>query len=234
MPLDPESIRLIKQRQRAAGWVAPHMRAMTSLGAAPSQAFDALANMRTNAQARGVLGIAAKYLRQAYGILDTFTAWPTGTTKESARELLDRTNRYAQQIYAKLPNNTAVIDPVVRKQVVVAANQAATNLQLVSSVRDNLNQDFLTDLVDYLNAGVGHVIDDVIDRVTGKKKTEIGRVLIWCALGTVGLGIAYVGFRLVRTAVLGGAALEEAEAAAIAIAEATDRQKRSKRFVTIT
>ncbi len=235
MPLDIASVRLIEARQRAAGWPKA-VRGPRALGAA--QPFDALANMRTNAQARGVLGIAAKWLQQAYGILDTFTMWPTGTTKESARELLNRTNAYAQKVYAKLPNDTAPIDPMVRKQVVVATSQAATNLKLVSDVRNNLNQGFLTDVVDYLNSGVHRVVNDVIDQVTGKKKLEVTRILIWAAVGTVGLGVVIMAAKLVHTAVLGNMALGEAEEAAVTAAEEerrrAEQRKQAKTVVSIS
>lgn len=233
VPLDPASIRLIEARQRSAGWLVHRPRG--ALGA--SAPFDALANMKTNTQARGVLGIAAKWLNQGFGILDTFP-FLSGEAKTQATDLLNRTNTYAQKVYAKLPDNDAPINPVVRKQVVLATNQAATNLKLVSSVRDNLNQGLLSDLVDYLNSVVHHFIDDTIKHYTDQKKTDITRIAIYVALGTVGLGLLFVTAKLVHTAVLGQAALGEAEDAAVAAAEAEHRRaeqrKSAKQIVSIS
>ncbi len=229
MPLDIASIRLIEQRQRAANWPR-----IVRGGLGEMQSFDALAKMQTNAQARGVPGIAAKWLQQGFGILDTFP-FVSGDAKRQAQSLLDRTNAYAQKVYATLPDNAGSIEPAVRKRVVIAVNQAATNLKLVSSVRDNLNQGLLTDIVNYLQSGLSQFIDDTIERTTGKKfHVELPRILIWTAVGAVGLGILFVTAKLVHTAVLGGAALEEAEMTAMALADAAKRKRSNRRVVSIS
>ena len=224
MPLDIASIRLIEARQRAANWP----KAVRGQLGAPSQAVDVLASMKTNTQARGVLGVAAKWLQQGFGVLDTFP-FLSGEAKSQATDLLNRTNAYAQKVYAKLPDDNAPIAPAVRKQVVLAANQAASNLRLVSSVRDDLSKGFLTDLVDYLQKSLHNALPGGFD---------VPRVVIYGALGVIGLGILFVAAKLVHTAVLGQAALGEAEEAAVTAAEEEARRaetrKHAKTVVSIS
>ncbi len=193
------------------------------LGAANQQAVDVLARMQTNTQARGVLGIAAKWLRQAFGILDTFP-FGTGQARESARDLLTRTNNYAMQVYAKLPDDQAMIDPAIRKQIVTAVNQAATNLRLVSNEAQNLNQGMIEDLVDYLYSKANQFIDDTVRRVTGSgSPVHIPKALIWGVVAVAGVTALFVTAKLVHTVMLGGADLEEAEETAMALADAQKR-----------
>jgi len=230
MPLDAESVRLIHQRQQAAGWsqgarAQQIVRRRThGLGkaAASGEPFDLLAAMKTNTQARGVLGIVAKYLRRGFEVIETFP-FTGGEAKAQAIDLLNRNNVYAQKIYATIPDNDKPVSPQTRKTVTLATTQAASNLKLVSSAADNLNQSLLTDLVDFL-----------VQRVKNQTGWKPPKELIWGVVVLGGLTALVLLGKIVHGAVLRGAALTEAENEAMALADAAARKKTTKKRAVLS
>lgn len=208
------------------------------LNAAPAlQVNQVLASMQTNAQARGVLGITAKWLSQAYGVLETFP-FLSGKAKDQARDLLDRNNTFAQKVYATIPDDAAPVSIPLRKSVTTAAKQSASSLKLVSSAAANLNQGYVDDLADYLAGRASQFVQNQLERLTGKKldiniPSALPKTIIWIGIGTVVVVGLILLTKIVRTAVLHGSELEEAEREAMAIADAQRHKKASRKVYSI-
>lgn len=115
----------------------------------------AAAAAKTNRQARAQLGVAATYLRRAYELLPELSSM--AGVRDAARELLDRSNLYAQAVYAKLPDDDGPIDETTRAQLREALGQADENLRLVTSVEANLRVDYLRELAGVIPAGIAAV-----------------------------------------------------------------------------
>ncbi|HKQ96970.1 MAG TPA: hypothetical protein VJV75_03765 [Candidatus Polarisedimenticolia bacterium] len=110
-----------------------------------------VAAMRTNREARALLGVAADYLHQAFELVPELT--DLGDVQDQARDLLERTNLYATGIYAMIRDDDQPISEDMRPRVQTALLQAQTNLRLVAEVRAELEIDYLEELVSIVPAG---------------------------------------------------------------------------------
>ncbi len=195
--------------------------------------------IQTNRQARQLLGIAATHIQQAYQVVETIPSnmwygllrWMryfdgTSDLAKQARLLLDRTNAYAQRVYATLPDNDAPVSSIGKKQVNTALAQASSNLQLVSSSANEIHKSLIDDLIDAVNAWIAGNVPSGFPKLP--KAT--GKIIVYVAIGAAGLVGLFVLGKLLHTIALGSAELIEAENAAMAIADA-QRRKRSSRSV---
>lgn len=251
MPLTPEEVRLIESRQRAAGWTQPARvrqilhRHTHGLGATADQPIDLLAAMKTNVQARAVLGVDAKYLQKGYeaaeripdskitamiSIPELVKYFGGGrNARVSAKSLLDATNAYAQKVYAKIPNDMAPVSAQIRKEVTLVTKQTLENVKLVEDTEKTLSQGLLRDLLDVLHKKVQDLAQGMLDKFLDHKvKLDIPKAVIWGAVAVGGLLGLYLAVKVVHGVMLRGAALEEAETAAVALAEASARKKRER------
>lgn len=122
-------------------------------------------DVKTNRQARQLLGIAADFLRQGYAVAETVptSLWwgvavrhldNTAELAKSMRELLDRNRRYVDKIYRTIPDNDGKLTPAHRKQVKVAVTQASSNLKIVSSSKDQVNMRFIDALIEAMKTWI--------------------------------------------------------------------------------
>lgn len=235
MMLDEAGHQLILQRNG----IRPSQ-AMMMLGGPPKpndadaqQAAALLAPMQTNRQARAVLGIVAQYLQQGYqtaATVPSFISPIDGTTIASKAmvSLLDTDNRYAMRVYAGLPNDDVPVSPLNRKKVTLAVTQALSSTKLVSTEAADLNRGLVGALIDMFKEGLQKLATDAAHNPL--------KALKWVGIGiAVLVGLVVVG-KLVKTIALGnasdvakGAALEEAEEAALALMGAKLQKGRRKR-----
>lgn len=115
----------------------------------------AAAAAKTNRDGRALLGVAAAYLARAFAVLPQITNW--ADTQDNARELLDRSNLYAQSVYATIPDDDGPLSDARRAQVLEALSEADTNLALVVSVDANLRIDWLDELAGVIPAGIAAI-----------------------------------------------------------------------------
>lgn len=120
-----------------------------------------VARLQTNHHGRAALGLAAKAIRKGFEVTDEIRPSPwdfhledigNSEVRKQARELLERSNAYAQGIYATLPDNAEPLSDIKREYVRTALDSALTNLQLLVSVRRELVQDFTDDMLALLKA----------------------------------------------------------------------------------
>jgi hypothetical protein len=190
------------------------------------QAAALLQPMQTNRQARAVLGVVAQYLQQGYTAAQGVPSFisPIDGTKMAAaamRTSLDQDNRYAQRVYAGLPDDDAPISDLNRRKVTVAVTNALGTTRLVSTDSADLNRGLTGALVDMFQQGLQHLVTDAAH--------DPLKALKWVGIGVaVLIGLGLVG-KLVHTIMLGegGGSLGDAEAAAVAIMDA--RLKRGRR-----
>lgn len=220
MSLDEEGRRIIAQRNGQ------------QLGASKKQlsAEDAalLTRMRTNRQARAVLGLIAQYLRRGYEIAQTVPSFisPIDGTKmaaESMRSLLDSNNRWAQKVYAAIPDDDAPVSDLNRKKVTLALTQTRSSLALVSSSADDLNRGLAGALADLLT-------DKLPPWLRPSAPTR--DLALKIGLGVALLAGLFLAGKLVYRIMLGGTTgtLGEAENAAVALMDAQRRRRRAGRL----
>lgn len=142
-------------------------------------ADDPLAAMRTNAQARNVLGLATLYLRKAYEIASKQTN--LAKLKKNTIELLDRQRAFVEKVYRNIPSDSAQLSPANRKKVLVGYRQTVSNLQLIENVGAKMKQSFVSDVLDSL-AEKAKSIATALPSVSSISKT-----LFWIGgIGVVG------------------------------------------------
>jgi hypothetical protein len=171
---------------------------------------EAAAALQTNRHGRAALGIAAANLRRGYDVIDDIEP-SLGTellapliglvesltdrdVRDQARDLLDRSNAYAQGLYATLPDDDGPIAPDRRAMVSTALEQAERNLRILEAVRADLVTTFLEDL--------GELVDAIFEAtvkatkfIADKAKQIVASVVppaVWWVLGgalIVGAGV---------------------------------------------
>jgi hypothetical protein len=185
-----------------------------------------LARMQTDRQARAVLGVVAQYLRKGYEVAQTVPSFisPIDGTKAAAAAMrvgLDQINNYAQRVYNAIPNDDAPVSDLNRKKVGLSLAQARTELAIVSTDANDLNQGLTGALLELFN--------DMFKRLAHDAVQDPLKALKWVGVGVVALvGLFTVG-KLVHTVALGGAMDEElhvAEREALRIARS--RKLKSK------
>lgn len=229
---DPEGRRLIIERNTRYG-----------LGKASTltpEDAQLLAGMRTNRQARAVLGAIAQTLRTAYEQRLPFYSRVGSAGQQLAAAMksrLDGINNYAQRVYATIPGDDAPIS---------ATTQAKVALSLAQT-RDAAND--IDEAVHSQHISIGDVAQGMADILTYLVKTALGAIggavlpgggklptAVKIAIGgIVLLVIVGVAAKLVHTIMFSEAsALGDAEAAAVALAEAERRKRRKRRVLTIS
>jgi hypothetical protein len=192
-----------------------------------------LSKMRTNRQARAVLGVVAQYLRKGYDIAQTVPSFisPIDGTKmaaEAMRSNLDSDNRWSQKVYAAIPDNDDPVSDLNRKKVTIALTQARGTLTLVSSGAEDLNRGLMGSLADLLSE---HLLPSWAQPSTGKGRDLALKIGIGVAV-LIGL---FVAGKLVHTIILGqSSALGEAEMMAMAIADAQRRKRHSRTVLSVS
>lgn len=220
MPLDPEGLRIIAARNGV------------QLGATTKPSVEdqqLLARMRTNRQARAVLGVVAKYLRRGYEIAQGVPSFvsPIDGTKmaaEAMRSSLDGVNRFAQKVYAGIPDDDAPVSDLNRKKVTLALTQARSNLALVSSAAEDLDRGLIGALSDLLS-------EKILPPWARPNPKTLDLAL------KIGIGVAvlvglFIAGKLVYKITLGGpggGTLGDAEKAAVALMDAQRRRRRVTR-----
>ena len=216
--------------------------ARNGLGSSPQitpEDAQRLAAMRTNRQARSVLGAVAQTLQTAYAKHLPALARATSAGRDlqaTMKSRLDTVNNYAQRVYAGIPDDDAPVSDLNHRKVsltVAQARDAAQDIDAaVASQRLDVGQglaDVLTYLIEHALGAVGGAL---LRNLPGAGalpkwvKIVVGGVVVVVAVGVVA--------RLVRTIMLGRAQLGEAEEAAIAIAEAQRRKRRTKSVLSIS
>lgn len=171
--------------------------------------------LKSNRHARAALGISAEHLRSGYNVIESvkpslfddmlagrgLLATALGLNVSAAydevraqgRDLLDRTNAYAQGVYAQLPDDDQPLTANMRSQVALAINQAASDLNLLESVQSNLVQSFADDLMELIVA-IATATREALDFIATAAKKIVATVVPTWMIWTLGLaGAAVVG-----------------------------------------
>jgi len=234
MFLDDAGLQLIRQRNGAGpSSYVQLMGPPKPSDADAQQAAALLAPMQTNRQARAVLGVVAQYLQQGYQVAATVPSFisPVDGTKIASKAmvtLLNTDNSYAMRVYAGLPDDDAPVSPLNRKKVTLAVTQALSSTRLVSTEAADLNRGLTGALIDLFKEGLHKLATDAAHNPL--------KAIKWVGIGlAVLVGLIVVG-KLVKTIAFGdardvakGAALEEAEEAALALMGAKLRKGARKR-----
>lgn len=189
-----------------------------------------IAQMHTNRQARAVLGVIAQILQRGYQI--TVPLYARIVSKDS-RELqrtmtsrLDATNRWAQKVYAGIPDDDAPVNDLNRKKVTIALAQARDTVRDI----DETAQD----------SGLMGALSNALDQALGAAWTrnvtpQTKRLAVKIGIGlAVVVGLIVVG-KLVHSIMLGeGSALGRAEAMAMAIADAQRRKRHARSVLSVS
>ena len=191
--------------------------------------------MQTNRQARAVLGVVAQVLKQGYQVSVPFYA---RALDASSRELqrtmtsgLDGINRYAQKVYAGIPDDDAPVSDLNRKKVSIVLAQARDTVRSIDeTVKDS-----------GLMGVLSSMLDQLFGQVWTNRSPETKRLLIKIGIGVAIVIGALMTLKFVHTVAFGEAAqqrrsrrrkqrtpLEEAEAQAIEIMSRLQRSGRSR------
>lgn len=206
MPLDIASVRLIEARQRAAGW-APHVRGQLGADATLYQpgAINTPFDLRTAAQQTDRFIAGLNDALQ--NVKKVPLAWYQGWQK-----FFTEWQRFYANNFSGIVSTTAHwLTSDLQSQLVNYQQQAGVWAKQAAKYKASA-------------PGPGPE-----EPASDTKKT-----LMYVGLAVVGLGTLFLVAKLVHTAVLGGAALEEAEQTAVALADAQRRKKSNRRVVTIS
>ena len=115
----------------------------------------------TNRQARSVLGEVARFLRRGYEAVERYTDGVDlglyDDAQANARDLLDRTNRAAQALYAKMPDDDGALDEALLPQLAELLYQAQSSLELLRKIGGNLYESFGAWVASSAKLGTGAV-----------------------------------------------------------------------------
>lgn len=178
---------------------------------------EAVAALRTNRHARAALGIAAEAIRRGYDVIDTiepsllteiFIA-PLGLAQSltdseirtQGKDLLDRTNAYAQGVYATIHDDDAILPEATRSRVGVALAQALSDLDLLTKVSNDVVSSFLDDLGELIIA-IGDATISSVNFIADKAR-NLADILIptwlkWTLGVGIGVGLGVVIWRYTR------------------------------------
>lgn len=171
-----------------------------------------LARVRTDRQARAVLGIVAQYLRQGYEVADNASGGPllylsNRELKKQFKESLDENNRWAQKVYASIPDDDAPVSPLNLKKVGLALAQARETFAMVKSDADDLNRGLTGALLDMVNNWVKQFAQQLAHDATNDPM----KILKWVGVGVVALTGLFVLGKLVHTVAFGNGGFGQAE-----------------------
>lgn len=208
----------------------------TKSGALTPDDAARMAKVQTNRQARAVLGVVAQVLRQGY---QTTVPLYARAVDPGSRELqrtitsgLDGINRYAQKVYAGIPDDDAPVNDLNRRKVALVLAQSRDTVRSIDeAVKDS---------------GLMGVLSSMLDQVLGQawmqRSPETKRLLIKIGIGVAIVIGALMTLRFVHTVAFGEASgrgrrsrrersktpLEEAEEQAAAIMARLRRGRRSR------
>ena len=137
---------------------------------------QAIANgIKTNAQARAVLGLVANMLRRGYELVPTvaapFTELFSGSVEElraQANSSLDIVNAYTQGIYAFIPDNDNALDEQYRRRIQLAIKQAQDTCESISDAAAAMAVDYTDEMAS--------VVLPVLERI-GEKIKDLPKTL---------------------------------------------------------
>lgn len=235
---DVEGRRIIAARNARHGGSAALFGKTAQLAPADVQR---LAAMRTNRQARAVLGAVAQALQQGY---QATVPWYARAVDKDSRTLqaamksrLDGVNKYAQRVYVGLPDNDAPVSDLNRRKVAMVVAQTREAVQDVEQAADA--------------SGLAGAFSNALEAALHVVQRDPMRVLKWVGIGVAALLGVYLIHTIVRGVMLGGGedsssadesdsggarllSLGEAEQAAMALADAKRRKKRTRRVFSIS
>lgn len=186
--------------------------------------------MRTNRQARAVLGVIAQALQAAYQVTVPLAARAIDKDSRALQQAmtsrLDGVNKYAQRVYAGIPDDDAPISALNHQKVglVLAQTRGA-----IHDVEESAQDSGLTGaLTNALDQALGQ---SFAKHVTPEAKRWAVRIGVGVA---VVIGLVVVG-KLIHSISLGrSSALGEAEAIAVAIADAQRRKRHARSVYSVT
>ncbi len=220
MSLDVEGQRLIAARNGI------QLGAHSKLSAEDQQL---LAKMQTNRQARTVLGLIAKQLQIAYGlVLKTALthpvqyALPGASVAAATKSRLDGTANYALKTFAAIPDDTAPLSPLNRRRVEeVLRETRAAFVDIGADVAD-------------VDRGLTGILADALSGLLPTwlqpKDPQKRNWILYATVGTAALVGLFIAGKLIHTILLGRAqigTLGAAEVAAVALMDARRRHRRA-------
>lgn len=192
-----------------------------------------LARMQTNKQARAVLGVVAQVLKQGYQIsVPLYARAVDSDSRELQRTMtsrLDATNKYAQKVYAGIPDDDTPVSDLNRKKVGLVLLQARDAVKDVDEAAKNSG----------LMGALSNGLDEVLGGVWANRSPETKRWLIRIGVGAAIVIGLFMTAKFVHAVAFGEASsrrrrgrkrtpLEEAEAQAAAIVARLQGRHRSR------
>jgi hypothetical protein len=152
--------------------------------------------IKTNRQARQVMGLVAEMLRRGYeevpiidsGFVGSAVDFFSGSTTElraHANSLLDVVNAYAQGIFAFIPDNDEPLNEDFRGRIALSIQQAQDAVKSINEVSAKLAVDF----TDEMAAAVLPLVNRIVDKVAELPKKLSQGILasIWPLLLVAGI-----------------------------------------------
>jgi len=132
---------------------------------------DAIADgIKTNRQARAVMGLVAEMLRRGYELVPTISAdfaeIFTGSIDElraQANSALDLDNARAQGIYQLLPDNDDVMEEKHRPRIQLAIEQAQDDISSISKAAAEIAVDYTDEMASIVVPIVKRIVDKVAE-----------------------------------------------------------------------
>ena len=181
-----------------------------------------------------MLGVVAQVLKQGYQIsVPLYARAVDSDSRELQRTMqsrLDGTNKYAQKVYAGVPDDDAPVSDLNRKKVTLVLTQARDTIKDVDEAAKDSG----------LMGALSNALDQVLGGVWTQRSPETKRLLIKIGIGVAIVIGALMTLKFVHAVAFGEAAqrrrsrrksrtpLEEAEAQAIAIMTSLQGRRRSR------
>jgi len=109
---------------------------------------------------------------------------------------LDRTNAYAEGIYATIHDDDQPLGEATRGRVAIVLEQVSSNLRLIESIKADLVEPFIDELAELVRA-VASATKEAVEFVAAAAEKIVSTVIprwLWWALG--GVGVAVGGYFL--------------------------------------
>jgi hypothetical protein len=128
--------------------------------------------VRTNRQARAVIGVASHYLSVGYAMIPRLATSsesffnifvPDNSLQAEARDLLDRTRVFAEGHYNVTPNDDQPFPAERMPALEAIVDQTMSSLRLLASIDAEMSANFLDEVADVFTAGVG-TFGDILTR----------------------------------------------------------------------
>lgn len=221
---DPEGLRIIRERNARFGGAG--LSRTAQLNAEDAQR---LARVQTNRQARAVLGVVAQGLQNAYGLtVPAYARAIDASSKmlqQTMHKRLDDVNRYAQRVYAGIPDDDAPLSDLNRKKVALVLAQTRDAIGDVAEAAKDSG----------ILGAFSAALDSILPAPWRNLPSDTKRLIVRIAIGAAVLVGVVVAGKLIYTIVAGRRSeLGKAEEMAMAIADARRRKGHARSVYSVS